>query len=182
MNNSRYATIGILLLILGLLVPPITLSLGELFTFDNEHRETLFNKVTINFIDVSEDDRSCVFKINGKIVVVERHQNYDGEGFSIWIRDAYPVRDQTGTKDVCLALISGITTERKEIIEVKQVQLPNTSLETTPMLLGNESIDQQKTLSDQIKPFVPPEIAPQPQQQKENLFYRFVRWIVSFVR
>ncbi|MBI3033345.1 hypothetical protein HYY69_07760 [Candidatus Woesearchaeota archaeon] len=168
---------------MGLLLPTITLSLGELFTFDNEHRETSFNTVTITFIDVSEDDRSCVFKINGKIVVIERHQNYDGEGFSIWVRDAYPVRDQSGTKDVCLAVISGIVTGKKEIIEVKPKLFTNNTEnnDTTSIALDNKGSNKEDKFSDQSQPLAPQETLPQPQQQGKNIFYRIVRWIFSFI-
>lgn len=175
--TTPYLRFCISFLLLSILLTKSALGLGELFSFDDNHRETTFNTLTITFIDVSENDRSCIFKINGKTVVIQRHETYDFEDVSIWIKNAYPVRDQSGSKDICLAIISGAKPIKREVVETKPekkytASQQDATLNTTDTLvetLGNNTVEIT-TNNEDTSP------------RKENIFYRFMRWIAALVR
>ncbi len=169
----------VFLLVFSIFLPKSLFGLGELISFDDTNRETTFNQLFITFIDVAENDRSCIFKINGKTVVIQRHETYDVEDVSIWIKDAYPVRDQSGSKDVCLAIISGATPVKKEVVETKpkkeylvSQQPASTNTTTTESEMTKNNTSDLNTSNLQ-------EISP---PKKENIFYRFIRWIATLFR
>src|SRR3989344_5490386 len=92
---------------------------GELHDFKTNDPKKTINGTTITFIDVAANDRSCIFKINGKTIVIQKNKIYDGENFSLWVKNAYALRNADKDADLCQVIISaGEAVEKKEIISV----------------------------------------------------------------
>lgn len=96
------------------LVPSLlaeTITLTEISP-DNEDTET------VQFVDVSvgasEKDSSCIFKVNGKTVVVDWHETEVVDGITIFVKNIYPVNTAAADQDKCEFLYSSSLSSKKE--------------------------------------------------------------------
>ncbi len=78
---------------------------------------------SIELIDVStgdtEADSACIFKVNGKTVVVDRRDKVTIDGITIYVQEVYPVNSESKTGDRCEFIYSGLNEEEEET-EIKQ--------------------------------------------------------------
>lgn len=63
----------------------------------------------VTLIDVSADGEACIFKVNGKIVVVDEKDTKVVDGYRIYVQKAYPTNAQAKDSDKCETLISSIS-------------------------------------------------------------------------
>ncbi len=78
---------------------------------------------SIELIDVStgdtEEDSACIFKVNGKTVVVDRRDKVTVDGITIYVQEVYSVNSESKTGDRCEFIYSGLNDEEEET-EIKQ--------------------------------------------------------------
>lgn len=83
---------------------------------------------TIEFLDVtvadSEKDSSCIFKVNGKTVVVDWHETVTVDDITIFVKNIYPVNTGTEDKDQCEFLYSAAGSSEKESL-LQKTQIGN---------------------------------------------------------
>ena len=77
---------------------------------------------SIVLIDVStgdtEADSACIFKVNGKTVVVDRRDKVTVDGITIYVQEVYPVNSESKLGDRCEFIYSGMGEEKET--EIKQ--------------------------------------------------------------
>ncbi len=83
---------------------------------------------TIQLIDVStgdtKEDSACIFKVNGKTVVVDRREKVTVDGITIYVQEVYPVNTESKQGDRCEFIYSGIEEEseiKQEVVGEKVV-------------------------------------------------------------
>ena len=76
---------------------------------------------SIKLIDVStgdtEADSACIFKVNGKTVVVDRRDKVTVDGITIYVQEVYPVNSESKTGDRCEFMYSGMDEEEETEIQ-----------------------------------------------------------------
>ena len=76
---------------------------------------------SIKLIDVStgdtEADSACIFKVNGKTVVVDRRDKVTVDGITIYVQEVYPVNSESKTGDRCEFIYSGMEEEEETEIQ-----------------------------------------------------------------
>src|SRR3989338_2871675 len=76
---------------------------------------------SIELIDVStgdtEADSACIFKVNGKTVVVDRRDKVTVDGITIYVQEVYPVNSESKTGDRCEFMYSGMDEEEETEIQ-----------------------------------------------------------------
>src|SRR3989338_2005531 len=116
--KKSFFSISLFALFIAIFTPVATA--GDSITFSQQHSQEKIGTIDIKFIDVSEKERSCVFKIDGKTVVVDKHETYDHKEFTLWVKDAYALRGKNGENDQCVVIISSTAfQDKKEEIQVK---------------------------------------------------------------
>lgn len=79
---------------------------------------------SIELIDVStgdtEADSACIFKVNGKTVVVDRRDKVTVDGITIYVQEVYPVNSESKTGDRCEFIYSGLNDDDEEQTEIKE--------------------------------------------------------------
>ena len=77
---------------------------------------------SIKLIDVStgdtEADSACIFKVNGKTVIVDRRDKVTVDGITIYVQEVYPVNSESKTGDRCEFMYSGM--DEKEKTEIQE--------------------------------------------------------------
>ncbi len=114
---------------------------------------------SLQLIDVStgdtQEDSACIFKINGKTVVVDRREKVTVDGIMIYVLEVYPVNTESKQGDRCEFIYSGMEEEKEtkieqEIIGEKVVQFyfgtPEEQTESTEEV--EEQEDTEKTIGD----------------------------------
>ncbi|MBI5002538.1 hypothetical protein HZC31_04075 [Candidatus Woesearchaeota archaeon] len=76
---------------------------------------------SIVLIDVStgdtQEDSACIFKVNGKTVVVDRRDKVTVDGITIYVQEVYPVNSESKTGDRCEFIYSGMEEEKESEIK-----------------------------------------------------------------
>lgn len=77
---------------------------------------------TVQLIDVSvgdmQEDSACIFKVNGKTVVVDRRDKVTVDGITIYVQEVYPVNSESKSGDRCEFMYSG--GEKSKETEIKE--------------------------------------------------------------
>ena len=99
--------------------------------FDSRHKNSIIEGLDIEFLDVSSDGESCLFKINGSIYVINKGELETIGKAKLWVKDIYPLHTKENN-DVCVVLVAGVEiidrneqSETKEIVVLKNETLIN---------------------------------------------------------
>lgn len=80
---------------------------------------TFAGEQTVTLIDVSigdtQEDSACIFKVNGKTVVVDRRDKVTVDGIMIYVQEVYAVNSESKTGDRCEFIYSGLNEEETKI-------------------------------------------------------------------
>ncbi len=108
----------------------------------------------IQFVDVSADGESCIFKVHGKTVVVDRRDKATIEGVTIYVQEVYPVNNEAQDTDRCKFMYTGIAQDDQEE-PVKQMTIGE---KVVHFLLGKRNeAEVQSTEIIENTPKEPPE-------------------------
>ncbi len=68
-----------------------------------------FNLTFVDVTDTAGEPRTCIFRLDGQIVVVEEQSSTRVGNISIYVDDIYPVRSQAQDSDQCEYMVSVLT-------------------------------------------------------------------------